>query len=69
MTRRALVTLHYPLDAHCVAEILRAVARAYPDARLGEDGTIWDETPVEPVDAARAAERVVARRDARRAAL
>ena len=54
MTRRALVTLHYPLDAHCVAEILRAVADAYPDARLGEDGTIWDspETPVEPIDAA-----------------
>ena len=44
---RLLVTLHYPLDARCVATILRTLTAVYPDARLGEDGTIWDgpETP------------------------
>lgn len=40
--RTLLVTLHFPLDARCVAEVLRAIDRAYPDARLGEDGTVWD---------------------------
>lgn len=46
--RRILVTLHYPLEMSCVAAILRAVSVAYPDARVGEDGTVWDgpETPL-----------------------
>jgi hypothetical protein len=40
--RRVLVTMHYPLDMHCVAMLMKAVADAYPSAVVGEDGTIWD---------------------------
>jgi hypothetical protein len=69
--RRILVTLHYPLEMACVAAILRAVSIAYPDARGGEDGNVWDgpEITPEPIDAATAAERVAVKRAARRAAL
>ena len=67
MTR--LVTLHYPLDARCVATILRTLGAVYPDVRLDEDGTIWDgpEVVSEPISAAEAAERVAAKRAKRRA--
>jgi hypothetical protein len=40
-----LVTMHLPLDMHCVAVILKAVADAYPDAVLGEDGQILRRRP------------------------
>ena len=38
--RRTLVTVHLPLDAVCVAGIMRLVAEAYPSARLETAGSL-----------------------------
>ena len=43
---RVLVTMHLPLDMHCVAMVMKAVADAYPRAVVGENGTIWDRPVV-----------------------
>jgi len=43
--RRILVTLAYPLMMRTVSSILVAVARDYPDARIGEGGEVWDRPP------------------------
>ena len=40
--RRLLVTMHYPLEMHCVAMILKAVSDLYPQAVVSENGEVWD---------------------------
>jgi hypothetical protein len=40
--QRPLVTLHYPLDMHCVAEVLSAISSAYPASVVDVNGVIWD---------------------------
>lgn len=42
-----LVTMHYPLEMGCVAAVLQAVAKAYPQAVVGENGQVWS-SPVSP---------------------
>lgn len=43
--RRVLVTMHFPIEAMCYAAILRAVSESYPDAVIGENGTILAKEP------------------------
>lgn len=47
---RLLVTMHYPLDVMAVAAILKALTAAYPDAVIGENGTVWDGPTSTPTD-------------------
>lgn len=37
---RVLVTMHYPLRMEVVSGIMRLVSRSYPNAVVGEDGSI-----------------------------
>lgn len=40
--RRVLVTMHLPIEMGCFAGILRAISKAYPDAVVGDNGTVWN---------------------------
>jgi hypothetical protein len=37
---RVLVTMHFPLNMEVVSGIMRLVARHYPGANVGDNGTI-----------------------------
>jgi len=37
---RPLITLHLPLNMGVVIEVMDAIAKGYPSATVGEDGTI-----------------------------
>jgi hypothetical protein len=42
MSERTLVRIHLPVDASCVAEVMMAVGRTYPDAALVAAGDqVW----------------------------
>jgi hypothetical protein len=55
MSDRVIVTLHLPLEMGAFGRILKAIARDYPDARMGENGQVTADDDVRLTQAQRRA--------------